>query len=158
MILFGVMGRRGAMCVCSQFMQFGRSLVGIVWHSSLILPFTPPSDPVARSRAGDLREGTTWRSLGRHHTSTSATRFVAAGRHSETAVGVKSTIRSERKVASKLQWDRVMDPQNGAETWQTPKTTDQELVEQSKRGDEAAMAKLIGRHYGTSLRIARSIL
>src|SRR5450432_2664828 len=97
MILFGVMGRRGAMCVCSQFMQFGRSLVGIVWHSSLILPFTPPSDPVARSRAGDLREGTTWRSLGRHHTSTSATRFVAAGRHSETAVGVKSTIRSEKK-------------------------------------------------------------
>jgi RNA polymerase sigma-70 factor, ECF subfamily len=37
-------------------------------------------------------------------------------------------------------------------------TTDQELVAQSKQGDEDAMAKLIHRHYGSSLRIARSIL
>ena len=37
-------------------------------------------------------------------------------------------------------------------------TTDQELVEKSKQGDEEAMAKLIRRHYGASLRIARSIL
>ncbi len=45
-----------------------------------------------------------------------------------------------------------MEPQTVAET------TDQELVEQSKQGDEQAMAKLIRRHYGASLRIARSIL
>ncbi len=37
-------------------------------------------------------------------------------------------------------------------------TPDQELVAQSKQGDEQAMARLIGRHYGSSLRIARSIL
>jgi hypothetical protein len=35
MILFAVMNRRRAMCMRSQFMKFGRSLVGIVWHSSL---------------------------------------------------------------------------------------------------------------------------
>jgi RNA polymerase sigma-70 factor (ECF subfamily) len=51
-----------------------------------------------------------------------------------------------------------MNPQNVSETWQTPEATDQELVEQSKQGDEEAMAKLIRRHYGASLRIARSIL
>ena len=44
-----------------------------------------------------------------------------------------------------------MEPQN-------VDTTDQELVTQSKQGDEQAMAKLIRRHYGSSLRIARSIL
>jgi RNA polymerase sigma-70 factor (ECF subfamily) len=51
-----------------------------------------------------------------------------------------------------------MDAQNIAETWQTSETTDQELVEQSKRGDEQAMTKLIQRHYGASLRVAQSIL
>ena len=54
-----------------------------------------------------------------------------------------------RIVASKLHIAVVM---------QTPEATDQELVEQSKQGDEAAMAHLIRRHYGTSLRIAQSIL
>ena len=44
-----------------------------------------------------------------------------------------------------------MDPQN-------TETTDRELVVQSKQGDEEAMALLIRRHYGASLRIARSIL
>jgi RNA polymerase sigma-70 factor, ECF subfamily len=52
----------------------------------------------------------------------------------------------------------VMDAQNVAETWPTSKTTDQELVELSKRGDELAMTKLIQRHYGASLRVAQSIL
>jgi RNA polymerase sigma-70 factor (ECF subfamily) len=51
-----------------------------------------------------------------------------------------------------------MVPQSVAETRQIAKTADQELVEQSKRGDEEAMTKLIRRHYGASLRIARSIL
>jgi len=51
-----------------------------------------------------------------------------------------------------------MDSQNLAETRQTPEATDQELVEQSKLGDKAAMAQLIRRHYGKSLRIAQSIL
>jgi len=51
-----------------------------------------------------------------------------------------------------------MNTQNGAETLQTPEVTDQELIEQSKQGDEAAMSHLIRRHYGTSLRIAQSIL
>jgi len=37
-------------------------------------------------------------------------------------------------------------------------TTDQELVEQGKQGNEEAVAELIRRHYGASLRIARSIL
>jgi RNA polymerase sigma-70 factor, ECF subfamily len=41
---------------------------------------------------------------------------------------------------------------------QNLETTDQELVAQSKQGDEEAMAKLIRRHYGSSLRVARSIL
>jgi RNA polymerase sigma-70 factor (ECF subfamily) len=41
---------------------------------------------------------------------------------------------------------------------QNVETTDQELVAQSKQGDEGAMAKLIRRHYGSSLRVARSIL
>jgi RNA polymerase sigma-70 factor (ECF subfamily) len=50
-----------------------------------------------------------------------------------------------------------MEAQNVAKTW-TSEATDQELVEQSKQGDEEAMAKLIQRHYGASLRIARSIL
>jgi RNA polymerase sigma-70 factor, ECF subfamily len=44
-----------------------------------------------------------------------------------------------------------MDPQN-------TETTDRELVLQSKQGDEEAMALLIRRHYGASLRVARSIL
>ena len=48
-----------------------------------------------------------------------------------------------------------MDPQNVAAAWQTAETTDLELVEQSKQGDEEAMTMLIRRHYGTSLRIAR---
>ena len=52
----------------------------------------------------------------------------------------------------------IMDPQNLAKSWQTPETTDHELVEQCKHGDEEAMAKLVRRHYGSSLRIARSIL
>src|SRR3984957_16874652 len=52
----------------------------------------------------------------------------------------------------------VMDTQNVTEKRQTPEATDQELVEQCKQGDEAAIAHLIGRHYGTSLRIAQSIL
>ena len=51
-----------------------------------------------------------------------------------------------------------MDPQNVSATWQTAETTDQELVERCKQGDEEAIAKLIQRHYGSSLRIARSIL
>ena len=51
-----------------------------------------------------------------------------------------------------------MDTQNGAVTRQTPEVTDQELVEQSKQGDETAMSHLIRRHYGASLRIAQSIL
>jgi RNA polymerase sigma-70 factor (ECF subfamily) len=51
-----------------------------------------------------------------------------------------------------------MDPQNISDPVQTPEATDQELVEQSKQGDEAAVAHLIRRHYGTSLRIAQSIL
>jgi len=51
-----------------------------------------------------------------------------------------------------------MNAQNIAETRQTSETTDQELVEQSRGGDEAAMTKLIQRHYGTSLRVAQSIL
>lgn len=50
-----------------------------------------------------------------------------------------------------------MEAQNVAKMW-TSEATDQELVEQSKQGDEEAMAKLIQRHYGASLRIARSIL
>jgi RNA polymerase sigma factor (sigma-70 family) len=52
----------------------------------------------------------------------------------------------------------VMETQNVTGKRQTPEATDQELVEQSKRGDEAAIANLIGRHYATSLRIAQSIL
>jgi RNA polymerase sigma-70 factor (ECF subfamily) len=52
----------------------------------------------------------------------------------------------------------IMDPQNLAKSWQAPETTDHELVEQCKQGDEEAMAKLVRRHYGSSLRIARSIL
>ena len=44
------------------------------------------------------------------------------------------------------------------ESHNVSQTTDQELVEQSKRRDEEAMAKLIRRHYGASLRVARSIL
>jgi RNA polymerase sigma-70 factor (ECF subfamily) len=52
-----------------------------------------------------------------------------------------------------------MNPRIVAEPWQTSETTtDHELIEQCKRGDEDAMAQLIRRHYGTSLRIARSIL
>ena len=51
-----------------------------------------------------------------------------------------------------------MDSQSLAETRQTPEATDQELVGQSKQGDEAARAHLIRRHYGKSLRIAQSIL
>ncbi len=51
-----------------------------------------------------------------------------------------------------------MDPQNVSDPLQTPEATDQELVDQSKQGDEAAMAHLIRRHYGTSIRIAQSIL
>jgi len=51
-----------------------------------------------------------------------------------------------------------MDSQSLAETLQTPEATDQELVGQSKQGDEAARAHLIRRHYGKSLRIAQSIL
>jgi RNA polymerase sigma-70 factor (ECF subfamily) len=44
------------------------------------------------------------------------------------------------------------------ETAPAVEQTDQELVEESKRGDEHAMAELIRRHYAASLRIARSIL
>jgi RNA polymerase sigma-70 factor, ECF subfamily len=51
-----------------------------------------------------------------------------------------------------------MDPHNVAGTSQIAKTTDQELVAQSKQGDEEAMTRLIRRHYGASLRIAQSIL
>jgi RNA polymerase sigma-70 factor, ECF subfamily len=51
-----------------------------------------------------------------------------------------------------------MVPQRVAEAGQTAKTADQELVEQSKQGDEEAMTKLIRRHYAASLRVARSIL
>jgi RNA polymerase sigma-70 factor, ECF subfamily len=51
-----------------------------------------------------------------------------------------------------------MNSRNVGEPCQTSQSTDQELIEQCKRGDEAAMAQLIRRHYGTSLRIARSIL
>jgi RNA polymerase sigma-70 factor (ECF subfamily) len=51
-----------------------------------------------------------------------------------------------------------MIAQNVAGTREIAKTVDQELVEQSKQGNEEAMTKLIRRHYGTSLRIARSIL
>ncbi|HEV8040590.1 MAG TPA: sigma-70 family RNA polymerase sigma factor [Bryobacteraceae bacterium] len=40
----------------------------------------------------------------------------------------------------------------------TSEATDQELVNQSKQGNAEAMARLIRRHYGSSLRIARSIL
>jgi RNA polymerase sigma-70 factor (ECF subfamily) len=40
----------------------------------------------------------------------------------------------------------------------TRNETDQELVEQSKQGDEEAMAKLIRRHYQASVRMANSIL
>jgi RNA polymerase sigma-70 factor (ECF subfamily) len=61
-------------------------------------------------------------------------------------------------VASKLHMTGVMDPQNASETRQTPEATDEDLVEQSKQGDEAAVAHLIRRHYGSSLRIAQSIL
>ncbi len=41
---------------------------------------------------------------------------------------------------------------------QAPELTDQELVKQSKLGNEDAMAELIRRHYVASLRIAWSIL
>jgi RNA polymerase sigma-70 factor, ECF subfamily len=51
-----------------------------------------------------------------------------------------------------------MSAQNITETWQTSETTDQELVEQCKQGDEEAMTRLIQRHYGASLRVAQSIL
>ncbi len=51
-----------------------------------------------------------------------------------------------------------MVPQNAVDTRQTAKTNEQEWIEQSKQGDEQAMTKLIQRHYGASLRIARSIL
>ena len=51
-----------------------------------------------------------------------------------------------------------MDPQTLAGSWQPTETTDHELVEQCKHGDEEAMAKLVRRHYGSSLRIARSIV
>jgi len=47
----------------------------------------------------------------------------------------------------------VMNLSNGCKT-----PADHELVEQSKRGDEQAMAELIRRYYAMSLRIARSIL
>jgi RNA polymerase sigma-70 factor, ECF subfamily len=43
-------------------------------------------------------------------------------------------------------------------TWQATEATDHELVAQSKQGDEVAMAKLIRRHYGASVRKANSIL
>jgi len=52
----------------------------------------------------------------------------------------------------------TMDPHNVAGTWQVAEATDQELVKQSKQGDEEAMTKLIRRHYRASLRVARSIL
>ena len=51
-----------------------------------------------------------------------------------------------------------MDAQNVIEMPQTSEATDQELVDQSKQGNEEAMGRLIRRHYGSSLRIARSIL
>jgi RNA polymerase sigma-70 factor (ECF subfamily) len=54
----------------------------------------------------------------------------------------------------------MMDTRNVSATWQPSEAeaTDQELVEQSKQGDEEAMAKLVRRHYRASLRIANSIL
>jgi RNA polymerase sigma-70 factor (ECF subfamily) len=51
-----------------------------------------------------------------------------------------------------------MDARNVAATWRPAEATDQELVEQSKQGDEEAIAKLIGRHYDGSVRMANSIL
>jgi hypothetical protein len=47
-----------------------------------------------------------------------------------------------------------MDARNVCAKW----PTDQELVEQSKQGDEEAIAALIGRHYKGSVRMANSIL
>jgi RNA polymerase sigma-70 factor (ECF subfamily) len=44
------------------------------------------------------------------------------------------------------------------ETWPIVEQKDQELVQQSKRGDAEVMTELIRRHYVASLRIARSIL
>jgi RNA polymerase sigma-70 factor (ECF subfamily) len=52
----------------------------------------------------------------------------------------------------------MMDTRNVSGTWQPSEATDQELVEQSKQGNEEATAKLIRRHYRASLRIAKSIL
>jgi RNA polymerase sigma-70 factor (ECF subfamily) len=51
-----------------------------------------------------------------------------------------------------------MNTRTVGEPWETSQTTDPELVEQCKQGDEEAVAELIRRHYETSLRIARSIL
>src|SRR5277367_2802629 len=47
-----------------------------------------------------------------------------------------------------------MDARNVCAKW----PADQELVEQSKQGDEEAIAALIGRHYKGSVRMANSIL
>ena len=51
-----------------------------------------------------------------------------------------------------------MDAQTAAEKLDFSEMTDQELVELCKRGDDEAMTSLIQRHYGTSLRVAQSIL
>jgi RNA polymerase sigma-70 factor, ECF subfamily len=51
-----------------------------------------------------------------------------------------------------------MDARNVSRKRQPAEVTDQVLVEQSKQGDPDAMAKLIRRHYGASVRMANSIL
>ena len=50
-----------------------------------------------------------------------------------------------------------MDARNVSTKRQPAEDTDQVLVEQSKQGDPDAMAKLIRRHYGASVRMANSI-